>query len=322
MRHVTWCRIEPEDTSTRRRLVARATSVALARVLAAAAWADGRVDPEEANAIKAYMLRAGFDEASMHEVSDLLVSPIPQSQAEELVREFLATMTRDADLQELHDEVEALLRADGEMTDEEERFLAELREALESHSVVDVVLDKMRGLFSFAMGSLRPPRRSSAADALRSRVQERVRTRLSGDDADRGDAPELDRAALFGALLQKVAVADGHLDEAETRHIEALLSGRGDFSDAEVATIVAALTDEVTPELDLQRLSAELNRVTEHDDRIRLLEALFAVAAADGDVAAAELDTARRIADFLWIDRRTFHEVRLRVVPSSGDRDP
>jgi uncharacterized tellurite resistance protein B-like protein len=297
--------------------VARATSLALARVLAAAAWADGRVEPDEANAIKTYMLRAGLGQDDMHEVASLLDSPVPQSQAEELVREFLAAMTRDADIQILYEEVETLLRADGELSSDEARFLSELREMLESHSVVDVVLDKMRGLFSVALGSLRPRGRSSAADALRSRVQDRVRSRM----AEGGDAvsPDLDRAALFGALLQKVAVADGRFDASESVHIGEVLRDRFGFSEAEVDTMTAALGEQITAELDLQRLTSELNRVTDHGDRVRLLEALFTVAASDGEIHPRELETARRIADFLWIDRRTFHDTRQRVVRSTDD---
>ena len=47
---------------------------------------------------------------------------------------------------------------------------------------------------------------------------------------------------------------------------------------------------------------------------VSLVRALFLVATADHKVEREEVDEIRRIADYLWIDRRTFNDIRLTFV--------
>ena len=68
----------------------------------------------------------------------------------------------------------------------------------------------------------------------------------------------------------------------------------------------------VTADVDVRRLVAEFNRLADDDARSELLDALFVVAYSEKGADDSEIDEIRRIADFLWIDRRTFNEVRLR----------
>jgi tellurite resistance protein len=48
------------------------------------------------------------------------------------------------------------------------------------------------------------------------------------------------------------------------------------------------------------------------EQRAELLDAAFAVAGADGVFGPGELEELRLISNFLWIDPRDFHAVRLR----------
>lgn len=288
------------------------TRLALAKVLVAAAWADGHVDPQEMNAVKAFMTRVGLSEDDVREVSALLQSPIPESEAERLTLAFLDTLPSGAERHELLDELERLVAADGSVSEEETRFLAAVRDTVDTRSIVDVVLGRVRGLVGGLFGGDHG-RPSSLADLLRARLQDRVRERLRdlSRESER-DAETLNRAALFGAILQKVAYADGVLSDAELDALARELRDRFGFSEWEVTTITDVVGTQVTEDVDVRRLVAEYNRLTEGPTRTKLLEALFHVAYAEDGASEAEIDEIRRIADFLWIDRRTFNDIRLR----------
>jgi uncharacterized tellurite resistance protein B-like protein len=66
--------------------------------------------------------------------------------------------------------------------------------------------------------------------------------------------------------------------------------------------------------MDRQRLCASFNRIATMDERFRLLGCLFAVAKADGRIDEDELREIRLVANYLWIDARSFNDVRLREV--------
>jgi len=278
--------------------------LALARVLAAAAWADGRVEPEEVNIIKTFMLRAKLSPDDVADVSVRLESPISQSEADELTREFLAQVPSGADRQKLFGDVQDILEADGELGEDEKAFLDSLRQALEGQGVVDGVLGKIRGFFSRAARH----DRSTLAEELRTRLQDRVRDSL---DHAPTDDERFDRAVLFGGLLHAVARADGTVDTSEVEQIRSILVGRGDLPDDELHTVTDVVGAQITADVDEQRLAGAFNRVSDEPDRRRLVEALFAVAMADGELDERELERVRRISDYLWIDRRTFNDIRL-----------
>ncbi len=301
-------------------MTARSTHTKLAKLLAAAAWADGRLDQGEVTAIKQFMLRLKLDADDAKEVTVLLANPVPRSEAEALTTSFLESVGSEADKRLLLEELEALAQVDGKVRDEEAAFLRTVREMVETHSVVDLVLERVKGLFSWG-GSRRTGRRDSdLAEMLRNRVQDRVRERLTALSAEAAeDAMRLNRAALFGALLHKIAYADGVLAAEESERVGSVLATTFGYADDEIATIRATLEEEVGDGSDLQRLCAEFARVSEESERINLIRALFLVAAADHQVSPEEVEEIRRIADFLWVHRREFNDIRLAFVKGEAN---
>ena len=67
--------------------------VALLKVLAAAAWADGRLDPEEVNRIKELMLRYGLEDDRIREIDEILQAPVSYTRCEEFTRELMGMLT-------------------------------------------------------------------------------------------------------------------------------------------------------------------------------------------------------------------------------------
>jgi uncharacterized tellurite resistance protein B-like protein len=288
--------------------------LALARLLAAAAWADGHADEDEVNAVKRFLLRFRFSPDDIRSVSLLLEAPVPRTEAERLAQEFVESVRSEADRHALLAHLTELFEADGKVTSEESEFLRSVQDLVESQPILDVLLARVRGLLSPAV--FKPGRdRRGLADVLRSRLQGRVREKLRELSAEAAqDVDRLNYAALFGAMLQKVALADGTLSPEESARVAEALRARFGFADDEVSTIVATLETQVSREIDLQRLAAEFNRLSDQEGRVQLVRALFTVAAADREIRDEEVDEMRRIADLLWVDRREFNEIRLSFV--------
>src|SRR5215471_18032731 len=114
------------STQTR---IAMATErqVALLKVLAAAAWADGRLDNEEVNRIKDRMLAFAPNPEQLRDVESLLAAPVSYTRCEELTRDLLGQLHSMSDRLSVLQEIESLLAADGVVSNEERELLESLR---------------------------------------------------------------------------------------------------------------------------------------------------------------------------------------------------
>jgi uncharacterized tellurite resistance protein B-like protein len=63
-------------------------------------------------------------------------------------------------------------------------------------------------------------------------------------------------------------------------------------------------------ETDLQKICAEYCRISTMDERLEIVDALFAVAGADGTISKDEVERIRKIADLLWISNPEYLSVR------------
>lgn len=287
------------------------TRVALLKVLASAAWADGHVDSEEVNHIKELALKAGLDNADLGEIDGILAQPIPNTQCESLTRDLLQELRTDQDRQDALDALDELFRADGEVDENEERLLHELRGVMASANALDGFLSRVTGVFRGVFGN-----QSSGPGALAKTLSNAVIARLDhlsqGKWANYIDEKDLNQHALYAAVLGKVAdIHEGKSGE-EMDEINSALHRRRGLGPPVLDWLVEAVRDAVTGEMDRQRLLSEFNRNAEMEERHDLLDAAFSVAAADGTVAPQELEELRLISNFLWIDARDFNAIRKR----------
>jgi len=283
---------------------------ALLRVLAAAAWADGRLDNEEINRIKD--LARAFDAGPevMREVESLLQAPVSAARCEELTRDLLDRLPGDRERHEVLDEIEKLFQADGVVDPAEREVLDNLRGILASQSTVEGFMSRIKGVFR----GLVP--RSDAAGELSEYVKNPVLRRL--DDISGGGwqesmtAADLNRHTLFGAVLGKVAATEDGIAPEELERIRSILGTRAALAPPMLDWVTRAVAETASGDLDRQGLLSEYNRVATMDQRRELLDAAFAVAAADGTIGPDELEELRLISNFLWIDPRDFNGVRRR----------
>jgi len=291
---------------------AKERQAALLKVLAAAAWADGRLDREEVNRIKELMLRHGLDDDLVREIDALLAAPVSYTRCEELTRELMGVLRSKAERDEALAEVEAIFRADGEIDPAERELLDSLSGIMDAFTSVDGFMSRITSVFRRALGGLRQPGESPGelSRFLRNEVLKRLHDVSAGEWAGEADAASLNYYTLFGAVLGRVADTEGGISPEEVGTIRKVLAERFDLRPPLLDWVVQAVREASSAHLDRQGLLSEFNRVSDTGRRRELLDAAFAVAAADGEIGADELQELRLISNFLWLDPREYHALR------------
>lgn len=271
------------------------------RLLSGVAWADGEVSAVEREKITRIAEEIGLSPAEFAEVRGDLDRPAGLEATLDLGREFFESLppSRRA---ELFGHLESLIEADGAVDPEERKIIEALQQGDAAES--PLVVSRLRKLFSRKKGG-----GSLAASAGPTRtLLDAIRPR-SG--SGRVDEDRRTQAVLFGSILRRVAFADGRVDPAELEQIRAMLAGAFSFDAATVEEILAAVESQAADAFDRQRLCASFNRYSTMEERIQLLGCLFAIAKADASIADEELRELRLIANYLWIDAREFHQIRV-----------
>lgn len=293
--------------------------VALLKVLAAAAWADGRLDREEVNRIKERMLAFSPSPEALREIEALLAAPVSYARCEELTRTLLSMLQSKSDRLSVLKEIEAILTADGVVSNEEREVLESLRRVMEAMSQVDQVLVRMSGVFRRVFGGRKPgDPPGDLALYLKNAALHRLDDISRGEWRDVIDAESLNHHMLFGAVLGEVAAVEGGISDEEVLRIRSILEDRLGWTPPLLDWAVQSVRDASAGQLDRQGLCSEFNRVAGADERQELLDAAFAVAAADGVVSGPELEELRLISNYLWLSPREFNQIRQRWAASTG----
>lgn len=290
------------------------TIMSLAKVIIAAAWADGAISPDEELSLKDLLWRLPEVHARQwDELAIYLDAPVEAAERARLIAELRSRISTAGQRELALSKLDELVNADGVVSEREQAVVAEVRAALESADV---------GLWG-SLSRLLIGRRAEAAAApnreayLNDFVRNRVYYQLRQQLAARGivwDVPdaELRRLGLAGGLLALVAqTADGVTETERAAMVEAL--GAAWALPAESAALVVEVALADGDALDFYRLVREFAEVTTDDERRRFLDALFGVAAADGAATFEEIEQIRLIALGLKLSHTEFIEAKLRL---------
>ena len=119
-------------------------------------------------------------------------------------------------------------------------------------------------------------------------------------------------------LMACIMKADGKIDKAELAVVKKfLVSNFGEQGALEALPILKNLLNQQINETEVaSQIGLHLN----YSSKLELLNLLFNIAYADGDVVASELSTIKRIADIFRIDRLDFESVKAPYM-KTVDRD-
>ncbi len=146
---------------------------------------------------------------------------------------------------------------------------------------------------------------------------------------DKLDPERARYVAAFAYVLARVALADRVVSEAETRTMERLVSRHGGLPE-EQAIIVVQLAKSQTLLFGGTEdflVTREFDRIASVEQKLALLDCLFAVSSAEGGIATVEDNEIRRIAIELkvphddYIRVRVAHRRDLNVLRNPGERE-
>jgi uncharacterized tellurite resistance protein B-like protein len=285
-------------------MLTRSDSLALLKVLIAAAWADSRLSQAEINYTKNLAKKFQLAETDWLELEPYLEDPPGEKEIEGLFGDLLSRIGTPAARNEVFHHIQQILNADEQMTAEEHDFLEEYAAIIKDTSTVDLLKRRIRGLFG--------KRKTSAGmdldEFIRNKILFKMRRRLGTEQI----TPETHRLCLLGGLMGVVANADGEIDQRELEEIRRQLRFRGRFDPEALELLISIIEEESVRGLDRARLITEYTGNSSFDERVELLDLLFAVAAVNGSLTHLELEELRGISSAMHLSHRQYIDAKIR----------
>jgi uncharacterized tellurite resistance protein B-like protein len=118
--------------------------------------------------------------------------------------------------------------------------------------------------------------------------------------------------AAFGYILGRVANADFHISDAETRAMERLVAEHGHLPEEQALIVVqtAKTHNQLFGATENFLVTREFSRIASHEEKCGLLNCLFAVSAEDDDISQVEDSEVRQISSELGLEHRDYIVIR------------
>jgi len=133
-----------------------------------------------------------------------------------------------------------------------------------------------------------------------------IEVRLTGFDKDRAR-----HLAAFAVVLARAARADLDVSPEETRRMCEIVEKIGGLDEERANLVVDLASSGALGGADEYLASRHLRQTTEVEERRRLLDALFAVAAADDSISLAEEEEIREVANELGLSHEDYVGARM-----------
>lgn len=297
-----------------------ALSLALAKAVVAAAWADGKIAPEERDCLMDLLYQLpGLTLKDWRTVQKLLERPMSASVRTRYMNQLVSLVqTQQTRMFALY-ALERMVQADGHITESENELIRQFIDTVESFPTETITL---------LVRILEPPmrRRNRAANLTEKElasVDEVVTGRVEdwlegGFGLGNRTKEDLRRLCLAGILLARVIHADDYIDERElATAIDFLLSNWNLEREQAEFVMIVSLSDAFT-DLDTLRVSRWLFEETNLRERRRFLELLFEVAMVDGHLDEREFDEIMHICANLRLDHLDFQRLYERALKQAG----
>jgi uncharacterized tellurite resistance protein B-like protein len=286
----------------------RTDALALLKVLIAAAWADRRLSQSEMNYLKTLARHFRLSDADWAELEPYFEDAPSESETDTLFKDLLGRIATPLGRNQVVRHIEEILSADANMTAEEHDFLEQYTLVLKEASTVELIVGKLKGLFQ-----KRPSGTTLDLDEfVRNKILFKLRRKMGAAEIT-PITPEMYRLCLLGGLMGVVARADGDIDFKELQEIRRQIQSYAKFEPEALDMLMSIIEEESVRGLDRARLVSEYTANAGFEDRVALLDLLFAVAAADGALTHAELEELRGVSAAMNLSHRQYIDAKLRA---------
>ncbi len=300
-------------------MLSRKFILSLAKLLIAAAWADGELKNEEINALKDLMF--SFPNISEHDwmiLNMYMETPVNVEEMNALLDDVLSELRTKEDKQYVITALTTLLNADGEISEEESKVLKDITAAVESKGTS--ILAKFSGLLEKAIVKRENnynsglQRENNLDDYLRNTIYFEFSSLMetAGIEINLPD-DQLRKLCLAAGLMARVAWVDENLTEEERSAISQALIRDWHLSEKEALLVTALSCSKVMKGLDYFRLTRTFFESTTTSERRAFLKSLFFVANSSGKTDNLEIEEIRKIASQLLLEHSAFIDAKLSI---------
>jgi len=286
-------------------MLTKADAIALLKVLIAAAWADSRLTQSELNYIKLLAQKFRLVDDDWLQLQPYLEDPPSEKEVNELFEDLLNRIATPFTRNQVVQYLEDMMRADEQITAEEHDFLEHYALVLKHASTTELLLRRTKALFS----KQKPQRVVDLDEFFHNKILFKLRRRIGAGLI----TPETRRICVLGGLMGVVAQADGEIDGKELEEIRTQLRIRNNFDPESLEILMIIIEEESVRGLDRASLISEYSAYATFDERVDLMDLLFAVAAADRALTYTELEELRGISAALGLSHRQYIDAKLRA---------
>jgi len=138
--------------------------------------------------------------------------------------------------------------------------------------------------------------------------------RIKSIESSNASDSQLDVERVSASLLVEIARADHQLEQTEIQAITKALQQSSSLPDDEVKALVDAAVADADSTLSLHEHVRVINEQFEREEKVLLIEQMWRVAGADGNVDHYEDYTIRKLTELLHMPHRDFIQAKLKVL--------
>ncbi len=282
------------------------------KVLTTVAWADGEVSQSELNILKSFYRKFDLEKHELEELKPYLLSPVSKKEKDALYRQMVAELSSPQEKKEVMGALDDMVEAHKRMKNEERELVDQFAEWLDKSSHTKRSLGRIRSFFQRTIFKHARDRDPDMEKYFKRGVLKKIE--LKSTQSHNLPEEKLYFICLVGTLMATVARVDDHFDPAEKKALKRCLSDQFSLKGKELALLFEVVEEQARQGFDFHEVATELNRVASYNDRMHLMECLFEIAIADGEMAHVEAEEIRRITKALRIPHKTFIEYKVRAL--------
>ena len=285
------------------------------KVLTTVAWADGEVSQSEFNILKTFYRKFDLEKHELDELKPYLLSPVSKKEKDQLYQQMVAELSSPEEKKEIMGALESMVEVHTRMKSDERELVNQFSEWLEKTSYTKRSLGRIRNFFQKTIFKHARDLDPEMEKYFKRSVLKKIELKSTHSKIVTSLPEErIYFICLVGTLMATIAHVDDHFDPAEKKALKRCLDEQFSLKGKELTLLFEVVEEQARQGFDFYEVATELNRVASYNDRINLMECLFEVAIADGEMVHDEAEEIRKITKALRIPHKTFIESKVRAL--------
>ncbi len=289
----------------------------LGKLMIGIAWIDGRLQPEEINALKELLfLLPDISGEDWMQLELYMAHAVTDAERQDLLDRVLSGMRSSKDKRLVLETLEKLVAGDGLDRASESAFLEHIRQDIEGRStgLLGHLTAPLRQTLQRKAGQYQGAREDRIEDFIKNTIYFQLTSALQHQGRTLSiSETEARKICLAAGLMAHVAWVDHEVCHREREAMSLGLRQLWNVPQDEAQLITDMSHSRIMHGLDLVRLTRGFCNYTTIEERKAFLRCLFAIANAAEDTSHAEIEAIRHIAKSFELPHQEFIKAKLTI---------